>query len=177
MKIAVVYASKTGFSKKYANWIKKALNADIYTHNKVTKSLLKPYDIIIYGGGLYASGIYGFKNFIRKYYANQALFVYATGASPGRESVLKDIFDNNFKSMELDQFKFYYLRGGFNYKDLNFKDKILMRLLKSKLKHKKNSKKPLTGDEKGMLKAYDTPVDLTKEKFINPLVEDVKNVV
>jgi len=62
--------------------------------------------------------------------------------------------------------KLFYLRGGFNYKKLGFVDKALMKLLKLKIK----SKKELTPDEKGMLSAYDKSVDFTKKENIKELV-------
>ncbi|MFU8786747.1 MAG: flavodoxin domain-containing protein [Candidatus Izemoplasmataceae bacterium] len=177
MKVAVIYASKTGYSKKYAEWIKEALDADMFSHKNIKKSKLNTYEVVIYGGGLYATGIYGFRRFLKHIYNGQKLFVYATGAAPGRISVLKEIFDANLKNLNPDEFKFYYLRGGFDFKKLSFFDKVLMLLLKSKLKRKKKLNKPLNGDEKGMLKAYEKPVNFSKEKFIAPLVEDVKKVL
>ncbi|NSA18108.1 flavodoxin [Clostridium saccharobutylicum] len=61
MKIVVIYKSKTGFTKKYAEWISKELKADIFKSSKATREMLNEYDTIIYGGSLYASGVIGIK--------------------------------------------------------------------------------------------------------------------
>lgn len=58
-KIAVVYKSKYGSSKKYAEWIADELKAELFEHSKIKKDDLLKYDTIIYGGGLYAGSISG----------------------------------------------------------------------------------------------------------------------
>ena len=61
MKTVVIHKSKTGFVKKYAEWIAEELSADIFEASKVTSDMLTAYEIVIYGGGLYAVGINGVK--------------------------------------------------------------------------------------------------------------------
>ena len=58
-KTAVVYGSVYGSTKQYAQWIADALSADLYENKSLDISVLDPYDIIIYGGGLYAGGVTG----------------------------------------------------------------------------------------------------------------------
>jgi len=65
-------------------------------------------------------------------------------------------------------------KGGFDFNKLNIKDKILMSLLRLKLKMKKRHGQEFSDDEKGMLAAYETAVDLTKRKAIEPTVESVR---
>jgi len=48
-----------------------------------------------------------------------------------------------------------------------------MTLLKLKLKRKKE----LTLDEKGMLATYDNPVDFTKKKNIEEIVDHIKSII
>lgn len=67
MKIVVIYQSKTGFTKKYAEWIAKTLSADIFEAEKVNIHILETYDTIIYGGSLHIVGHYWRKNNNRKY--------------------------------------------------------------------------------------------------------------
>lgn len=61
MKAVVIYKSKTGFTKKYAQWIAEDLSADIFEVSKVNMNMLNSYDTVIYGGSLYAVGINGVK--------------------------------------------------------------------------------------------------------------------
>jgi hypothetical protein len=61
MKTLVVYRSKSGFVQRYAEWIAGDLKADLLEGSGVTVDNLTGYDAIVYGGGLYESGINGVK--------------------------------------------------------------------------------------------------------------------
>ena len=173
MKIIVVYKSKTGFTRKYAEMIAEELSSDICRASKITFEELKNYDVIIFGGGLYAGGINGI-NLVKKNLSElkeKKIIVFATGATPGREDEIKYMKATNFTDCELETINFFYLRGGFDYSKLSMVDKILMSMLKLKLK----SKKELSIDEKGMLEAYSTPVDFTRRKNIEELILFIKS--
>ena len=49
---AVIYKSKYGSTKKYAEWIGEELECDVLETGSVSADTLKKYDTIIYGGGL-----------------------------------------------------------------------------------------------------------------------------
>lgn len=170
MKTMVIYKSKTGFTKKYAQWIAEELLADIFDASKVTINMMTTYDTIIYGGSLYAVGIIGVKLITQNIdkLKDKKVVVFATGASPSREDAINEVMDNNFTPEQQKYIKFFYLRGGFNYSKLNPFDKILMTLLKWKMKNKKEE--DLTTDEIGMLAVYDKPVDFTMKKNIDSII-------
>ncbi len=173
MKTLVVYWSKTGFVKKYAEWIAEELGADLMSGKKVKTENLMHYDNLIFGGSLYAVGINGaafIKDNIELLVGKKAA-VFATGASPAREEIIEEVKNKNFSSEEQQYFKFFYLRGGFNFEKLGLKDKILMKMMRWQLKSKKKKGKKLTEDEEGMLTAFDKPVDFTERKNIREIVE------
>lgn len=169
MRCIVIYKSQTGFTKKYAEWIAEELTADLFHVSDVNIGKLKNYDTIIYGGGLYAAGINGIKLITdnTSILEGKKLIVFATGASVGRAEEIDEVRNKNFTAEQQKFIKFFYLRGGFNYKNLSFFNKILMTFLKLKLKKKKD----LTSDEKGMLAAYDHPIDFCKKKNIQELID------
>jgi menaquinone-dependent protoporphyrinogen IX oxidase len=173
MKTVVIYKSKTGFAKKYAEWIAEYLSADIFDVSKVNINMLTAYDAIIYGAGLYAVGINGVKLITQNIdkLKDKKIVVFATGASPSKEEVINDVLNNNFSSEQQKYIKFFYLRGGFNYSMLNLFDKFLMTLLKWKIKVKK--KEELTPDEIGMLAVYGRPVDFTRKENIDKIINYV----
>ena len=175
MNTVVIYKSKTGFAKKYAEWIAKDLSADIFDISKITINKLTNYDTIIYGGSLYAVGINGIKlitNNIDKL-KDKKIIVFSTGVSPLTQDGINEVKSKNFTSCQQKHIKFFYLRGGFNYNDLTPFDKVLMTLLKWKIKVKKEKK--LTTDEKGMLALYHNPVDFTKKKNIDEIINYVNS--
>ena len=171
MKTVVIYKSKTGFVKKYAEWIAEELSTDIFEASKVTPDMLTTYDIVIYGGGLYAVGINGVSIITQNLdkLEGKKVVVFATGASPFREETINEVRDKNFSYEQQKHIRFFYLRGGFDYSKLKPFDKVLMTLLKWKMK----SKKELTPDERGMLTAYDKPADFTRKKNIDEIISYV----
>lgn len=175
MKAVVLYKSKTGFTRKYAEWIAKELSADIFDASGVTVKMLEDYDTVIYGGRLHAVGIDGVKLITRNFdkLKNKKIVVFASGASPSREEVINEVTNANFTPEQQKHIKFFYMRGGFDYSRLPFFDKVLMQLLKRKILNKKKKGEELTSDEKGMLAIYDRPVDYTIKENINEIISYV----
>ncbi|QEK11734.1 flavodoxin [Crassaminicella thermophila] len=174
MKTIVIYKSKSGFVKKYAEWIAEELSADIFEAKHLSIDKLLNYDTIIYGGGLYAVGINGIKIITKNFskLKNKNIVVFACGASPFKEEILNEIKNNNFNPQQQNHISLFYMRGGFDYNKLNLIDKVIMQLLKFHLKRKSN----LTPAEKGMLSAYTNPVDFTRKKNIEKLIEYVNSI-
>lgn len=177
MKTIVIYQSKTGFVKKYVQWIAEELSADVFEVSKVDINWLADYDTVVYGGSLHAVGINGVK-FITKNMdrlKDKRLVAFASGASPSNAKVIKAVMNNNFTLNQQKQIAFFYLRGGFNYEKLPPFDKVLMTLLRWKIKIKKLLKKDLIPDEIGMLAFFDKPVDFTRKEYICEIVDYIKS--
>lgn len=168
MKTIVVYKSKTGFTKKYAEYIREAVDGHLYDFKSSKNVNLDDYDVIIYGGSLYASGILGLKKFKTRI-KNQELIVFGVGATPPKEGLDEELINANFDIEERKNIRFFYMRGGFDFNSLNFIDKILMRMMKRSIL--KKDPKERTPDEKGMLNSFDNPVDFTGRKNIEPLID------
>jgi menaquinone-dependent protoporphyrinogen IX oxidase len=171
MNTAVIYKSRTGFTAVYAKWISEALGADLMKTDETDISKLPYYDTVIYGGGLYASGIGGIKLITKNMdvLSDKKIVVFGVGATPPRQKDIDYIIKSNFSDEQMKTIKFFYLRGGFDYERLSFLYKVIMTLFKLKLNFIK-SKDP---DAKGMLASYDNPIDFTKKKSIEPLVDYV----
>lgn len=173
MKTVVIYKSKTGFTKIYAEWIAKELSADIFDVAKVDANILMTYDTVIYGGSLHAVGIIGVK-FIKENLdklKDKKVVVFATGASPWKEEAINEVRNKNFTPEQQKYIRFFYLRGGFDYSKLKSVDKVLMTLLKWKLKRKKD----LSSNERDMLAAYDKPINFTRKDNIDEIIAYVNS--
>ncbi len=176
MRIAVVYSSTTGFTRKYAIWIAEALEAKCHALNDMKNEDFEDYDFFVYGGSLHAVGITGlntFKERISKF-KDINWTVFAVGATPVREDVVPILIRENLTLEERDQIRLFYFRGGFDYDALKFKDKLLMKLLKLKIKMKPQNER--TPDEKGMINVYDQRTDFTQKKSIEEIVNYVKTI-
>ncbi|MFW6046180.1 MAG: flavodoxin domain-containing protein [Candidatus Woesearchaeota archaeon] len=174
-KTVVVYKSKYGSTKKYAEWISEELNCDLYDRDKIKTDDLMKYDCIIYGGGVYATGIKGIdlikKNFDKL--IDKKVVIFSVGASFVNEKNYNTIKENSLSEKMKENVKFFMLRGGFNFKKLKFFDKILMKMMRSKIK--KKDPKELTSEEKGLLDSYNNPVDFTNKRSIMPIIDYVKD--
>ncbi|MDA3885613.1 MAG: hypothetical protein PF638_08475 [Candidatus Delongbacteria bacterium] len=168
----VIYRSKSGFVKKYAEWISEELKSDIKEYSEVSIKDLGKYRTIIYGGGLYVLGINGIKfitdNFDK--FEDKNIIIFATGASTGRPEDINNIQRKNFSYEQLKKIKFFYLRGGFDFKKLKFPYTLVMRVMKWKL----SRQEILTPDEQGMLDSFENPTDFTDRNNIKELVEECR---
>lgn len=57
MKTAVIYNSKTGFTKRYAEWIAEAAGGECMELSVAKKKDLTPYEAIVFGGWACAGSI------------------------------------------------------------------------------------------------------------------------
>jgi menaquinone-dependent protoporphyrinogen IX oxidase len=173
LRTVVIYRSISGYTKKYAQWIAKECNADIYDAKEFNTQKLSDYSTIIFGGSLHAVGINGIaciKENLPKL-TNKKIVIFTVGASPPKEGIIREIMDNNFSTNEQGNLKLFYLRGGFDFNKLDFPNKIIMALFRVRLTLKKNK----SSDEMGMLTAYSKPMDLVRKENIKQLVDYVKS--
>lgn len=121
-KIAVVYKSKYGSTKKYVNWVKEKLKCDVYESNRINIKQLLQYDTIIYGSGIYMGKLNGF-NLIKKNInklSKKKLIVFAVGCSLENEKNLNKIKKINLGNGLDKNIKLFYFRGGLDFNNLKF---------------------------------------------------------
>lgn len=179
-KIAVIYESKYGTTKKYAQWISTSLSSEIYEKSSIKSSNLKEYDTIIYGGGMYAGGISGISIITKNFdiIKDKNIIVFTCGlADPKEESNLVSIkkgIEKVFTKDMIDKIKFFHLRGGIDYKKLSFMHKSMMKMLKKMVS--KKSENELREEDKQFLDTYGKVVDFTNKETITPIISYVKNL-
>ncbi|MGI5997438.1 MAG: flavodoxin domain-containing protein [Lutispora sp.] len=169
----VIYQSKYGSTKKYAQWLAEELSSDLIETKKASIEQIKKYDVIILGGGIYATGIAGI-SFLKKHYEklkNKKVIVFAVGASPYDEKAIRALREHNLK-MELSGIPLFYCRGAWNEEIMSWKDKTLCNLLKKAVA----KKDPDTYEpwEAALMQAVGQSCDWTDKKNIKEIVEYVK---
>ena len=140
-KIIVLYRSKTGFSKRYAEWIAEDLACECRPIKGIKLDDLKEYRLVIYGAGVYAGMIAGLgkiKNWMEKL-PEKTWIVFATGTTPHKEGYEELLFKTNFRKGESRPAHFYYFLSGINYEKMGFLNRVLMKFF-SGLAAKKNGK-------------------------------------
>lgn len=84
MKIAVVYKSLLGSTKKYATWICEEFHADLFKFGSIDSQTLENYDIVVVASGTYASQmpLIGFLKNHWDILQNKRVVVVAVGMAP-----------------------------------------------------------------------------------------------
>lgn len=173
-KIAVIYKSKYGSTKKYAQWIAEEAKGDLFNDSQINGEKLKEYHTIVYGGGLYASGIEGISIITKNFniIKDKKIIVFTVGlASTDKKEVFTPIIEKNFTKEMADSIKFFHFRGGIDYKRLSLVHKAMMAMLKKIIAKKSEDK--LTEDDKQLLDTYGDKIDFTDKSTITPLVNYV----
>lgn len=173
MKTIVIYNSQTGFTKRYAEWIAEASGADCLPFATAKKKDLTAYETIIFGGWACAgsiSKIGWFKQNMDKW-ANQKLIAFCVGASPIDNPQIEASLKRNFNESEQKRVKTFYCPGGFRYEKMSFPSKFMMKMFIKTLKAKKNK----TEEERVMIKMISSSYDISDKKYIEPILQCLKN--
>lgn len=170
----ILYKSKYGATKTYAEWISERTGFScIKTENADINSLME-YDIIILGGGIYASGIAGL-SFLKRNIAklkDKKILVFCCGASPYEKSAFEAVVKFNFKG-ELKDIPCYYCRGTFDMSEMSFKDRTLCRMLRKAVAKKDPGEYEVW--EKALMSVGDNEKGNWIDKaYIEPVIEAVK---
>ena len=171
MKKVIVYNSKTGFTKKYAEWMAEELQCDTRPFQKDMESL-KEYELVVFGGGIMAGKVNGLDQFRNKMdVKKQKLIVFATGAtSQDLTDVTEQFKKNNLNDDEQKRVPFYYFEGGINYNNMSMVSKFFMKMLLSMLRNKKNR----TAEEEGMLQSLSHSFDHCDRRRILTMMNQIK---
>ena len=175
MSTIVVYKSKYGSTKKYADWIAEELGCEAIDAKSIKVSDIEKFDTIVYGGGLYAETINGVilitKNMDKL--EGKKLIVYSTGITPlkYRDYYDKLVLEKNFKPEIRDKIKVYNFMGKMIVDELTMVHKTAIKTLKKLMKSKEN----LTEMEKLLIELCDADGDFTDREAIKDLVEYAKS--
>lgn len=171
----ILYQSKYGATKKYAEWLTQETGYACIETKAAKVANLKNYDVIILGGGVYASGIAGLQ-FLKKnikQLANKKIAVFAVGASPYDEKAIAQIRELHFKN-ELNNIPMFYCRGAWNEEKMRFADRTLCKLLqKTVAKQNPEEYEPW---QKALMCAVGQKCDWTEKSYLEPLLEYIQSL-
>ncbi len=174
MNPIVVYKSKYGSTKTYAEWIADELSCDICDASEIKADGLKPYDTIIYGGGLYAEIIAGVtlitKNIDKL--SDKKIVVFTTGLTPPDCRAYYDdlVVKKNFKGDTYSKIKMFNYPGKMIVDELSLVHKTAIKALKKLMSDKENP----TDMEKLLIDLCDADGDFSDKSLIYDLIEYVK---
>lgn len=174
MSTIVIYKSKYGATKRYAEWIAEELGCEIKDASKVKASDLIKYDRIVYGGGLYAEVINGVTLITKnaEVLKDKRIAIFTTAITPLdlREYYDKMVIEKNFKSGISDNIKVFNFLGKMITDELSLVHKTALKTLKKIMTSKENP----TDMEKLLISLCDANVDLCDRNSIASLIEYIK---
>ena len=175
MSTIVIYKSKYGSTKTYAEWIAEELCCEAVDAKDIKIDDLVKYDTIIYGGGLYAEVISGVTLITRNLdkLENKKIIIYSTGITPlsYRDYYDKLVIDKNFKSEMLEKIKVFNFMGKMIFEELSMPHRAALKTLKQIM----SAKKEPTEMEKFLIELCDASGDFTDKDAIKELIDYAKS--
>lgn len=165
----ILYRSKYGATKKYADWLVEETGFDCMETKNAKAEVLQQYDVIILGGGVYASGIAGLQ-FLKKnisQLAGKKIAVFAVGASPYDETAIAQIRDMHFRDA-LSDIPLFYCRGAWDEDKMKFTDRTLCKMLQKAV----SKQDPQTYEpwQKALMCAVGKSCDWTDKSYLEALL-------
>ena len=171
----ILYQSKYGATKKYADWLVEETGYDCIETKDAKVANLQNYDVIILGGGVYASGIAGLQ-FIKKNIGrlgNKKIVVFAVGASPYDEKAIMQIRKMHFKD-ELRNIPLFYCRGAWDEEKMKFTDRTLCKMLQKVVaKQNPDEYEPW---QKALMCAAGQKCDWTDKAYLGELLKYIEEL-
>ncbi len=168
MKTAVIYVSKTGFTRRYAEWIGEELPADCFELADAKGKSFKEYDTIIFGGWLCAgkiSKIEWFRGHLKQWQGKKLLLYFTGGSTMAAQDV-----SSIQKGVDLGDIPVFYCPGGINYENMSISSRCMMKAFAKMLA----SKEDKTKEEMRMAEMISRSFDLSDVKYIEPILASIR---
>ena len=171
MRMIIIYGTQYGTSKKYADKLAEMTGLEEVDYSSIKDK--STYDKVFYVGSLYAGGVKGLKQTVKKLPADTEFVVITVGladpSDPENADNIKASVRQQVPEALFPKIKFFHLRGSIDYKRLNFKHRTMMAMLYRQVK--KRPEDQLKSEDKMMLETYNKVVDFVDYNSLNPIVD------
>ena len=161
-KTGVIYCSKTGFTRKYAEWLAEALGCEAVPYHQAAKTNWADCDTVIFASWFHAGRIQKFDWFKRLPLTGKARIVAAVGAMPADAPEVQAALRSNFAD-DWAQFRVFYLPGGLCYEKMGAADRALMAIFRRMVRQKEGADSPT-------FRALSQSYDLTSREALTPVI-------
>lgn len=126
MKTLILYCSKTGNTKTYAEDLAKAVDGDVYPLKKLKPKKWLEYDTIVFGGWIMGGSIQGLDKFLQSWdlISDKNVIVFADGMGVPDSATRASLVEQNV--LDIYHIRFYQLRGSFDFKKIKFPYNFLL---------------------------------------------------
>lgn len=165
--ILILYNSKTGFTRQYAQLLAHRLGCTALPL-KDAPADLSQYAAVAFGSRLHAGSVDGWKKargLLRRRGAKQ-LVLFATGAMPNEaEAQIQAMWAQNLTPEELAAIPHFYLQAGLCYEKMGGADRAMMKLAAWAMTRKKAK----TPEDEAFQAAIGHSYDISDPKYLDPL--------
>lgn len=171
MNTIVIYKTKYGSTRAYAEHIAEILGTQARDAKTVKPSELENFDAVVYGGGLYAEIINGV-SFITKNIdriRDKRIAVFTTGLTPPEYREYYDgyVIGRNFKNGVPRNVKIFNYPGKMVMNELSAVHRTAIKMLKKMMSEKENP----TESEKLLIRLCDKDGDFSDMTLVSELIE------
>ena len=172
--IIVLYQSKTGFTRRYAELVGKELDCPAHPL-KDAPSDLSGYAAVVFGSRLHARTLDGWKKAQKLLQSRgaQRLVVFATGAMPNEaEEQIQTMWEQNLTPAERDAIPHFYLQAGLCYEKMGGVDRAMMKFAAWAMTRKKAK----TPEDEAFQAAIARSYDISDPKYLRPLADCLRGL-
>ena len=172
MRTLIVYFSKTGNTKKYAEDIAAAVKCEAIPLKKFKKKMIDEYDTIVFGSRVMGNRIQKVDDFLANYdlMKEKNVILFAVGMSLVSKETRANLISGNL--LDLYHIRFYQLRGGFDYGKLSFFEKLLMSNSLRMIQNDPNA----TVDQQMLLKLKETPMEFYDDAGVDRIISVIRKI-
>lgn len=176
-KKIVLYTSKRGSTKQYAEWIAEDLGCEAMNLKDADLTSLPEYDLIVYGSWLRGSGIVDYDKldpYLEGLKNRTVLFV--TGISEYNPANYLQICEINFDGREnMDQMQLYFCPGKYDPAQVKGLDRLLMAVAKRVLKSGETAEGRSAAAH--MIRNIENGVDLVDRSYTQPVLKAANRIL
>ena len=174
MKTLILYGSQYGTTKRYADELSRLTGLPAVSYEKAPD--LAGCEQIVYLGGLYAGGVKGLKQAVKKFPAGVRLILVTVGlADVQDEQNIENIRRSVRRQLPaevLQNTAFFHLRGGIDYSRLNLTHRTMMTLLYNHAR--KLPPEQQNAETRAMIETFGTKVDFVDVAALGPVAAAIE---
>ncbi|MBO4597122.1 MAG: hypothetical protein J5676_04490 [Bacteroidaceae bacterium] len=174
MKQIIIYGSRYGSAKRYAEKLAELIGIEAVEHSNAKS--IGSFDRVIYIGAIYAGSVLGLKSSAKKMTEKQELIVVSVGltdtADPSNIGNIRSTIKSQIPAHLYNESRIFHLRGAIDHNQLGFFYRLLMRMI-----HSKASKTPaeeLDATAKAVLETYGKRVDYVDFNKLQTILDIIK---
>ena len=173
MKTIVLYESKRGSTKAYAEDIAKAIGAEAVPLKKFKWKTIDEYDCIVFGGWTRGTVIVGVDSFLTHWneMEKKNVIIFSVGLSPSNKEVRDAMISANL--LDMYHLRYYLLQGKFDFQTLSFVEKMLIKTSVNKLQNDPNYDDL---HKASMMRLLDTPINVYDTEGVNKVIRIINKI-